>query len=202
MTGKGKRRRSREQSSKGNNGVSPSEKRPSRVSRTQKNVMQRSISEWLTDDDITDSHISPNDINITPLALLLPLSDPEGTLSPILSRPRSSEERSKTANISCTPPISETLNLSAGAASLRKDLATCEKIMTEKHEFLVEILGKMNNGVSSIENKLIALETGVQALEDNEHKQTVTAQNIFHASNEWQNDLEKNKGTVYQQYKK
>ena len=129
MTGKGKRRRSREQSSKGNNSVSPSQKRPSRVSRTQKNVMQRSISEWLTDDDITNSHISPDD-----------------TLSPILSRPRSSEERSKTTNISCTPPISETLNLSAGAASIRKDLATCEKITTEKHEFLVEILDKMNNG--------------------------------------------------------
>ena len=154
--------------------------------------MQRSISEWLTDDDIADSHISRNDINITPPALLLPLSDPEGTLSPILCRPRSSEERSKTTNISCTPPISETLNRSAGAASLRKDLATCEKIMTEKHEFLVEILDKMNNGVSSIENKLIALETRVQALEDNEHKQMVTAQNIFQASNERQNDLGKN----------
>ena len=74
--------------------------------------------------------------------------------------------------------------------------------MTEKHEFLVEIRNKINNGVSSMENKLIALETRVQALEDNEHKQTVTAQNIFQASNERQNDLEKNKGTVYQQYKK
>ena len=122
MTGKGKGGgRSREQSSKGNNGVSPSEKRTFRVSRTQKNVMQRSISEWLTDDDITNSHISPNDINITPPALLLPLSDPEGTLSPILSQPRRSEERSKTTNISCTSPISETLNLSAGAASIRKE---------------------------------------------------------------------------------
>ena len=46
--------------------------------------------------------------------------------------------------------------------------------MTEKHEFLVEILDKMNNGVSSIESKLIALEKCVQTLEDNEHKQTVT----------------------------
>ena len=161
--------------------------------------MQRSISEWLTDDAITDSHISPNDINITPPPLLLPLSDPDDTLSPILSRPRSSEERSKTNNISCISPISETLNLSAGAVSLRKDLATCEKIMTEKHEFLVEILDKINNGVSSIENKLIALETRVQAFEDNEHKQTVTAQNIFQ---ERKMIWKKNKGTVYQQYKK
>ena len=72
--------------------------------------------------------------------------------------------------------------------------------MTEKHEFLMEILDKMNKGVSSIESKLIALETRVQALEDNEHKQTVTAQNIFQASNERQDDLEKR--TVYQQYKK
>ena len=72
--------------------------------------------------------------------------------------------------------------------------------MTEKHECLIEILDKMNNGVSSLESKLIALETRVQALEDNEHKQTVTAQNIFQASNERQDDLEKR--TVYQQYKK
>ena len=71
--------------------------------------------------------------------------------------------------------------------------------MTEK---VVEILDKMNKGVSSIESKLIALETRVQALEDNKPKQTVTAQNIFKASNEKQNDLEKNKRTVYQQYKK
>ena len=63
--------------------------------------------------------------------------------------------------------------------------------MTEKHKFIVEILDKMNNGVSSIESKFIALETRVQSLEDNKHKQTVTAQNIFQASNERQNDMEK-----------
>ena len=37
----------------------------------------QSQNHWLTDDDITDSHISLNDINITPRPLLLPLSDPD-----------------------------------------------------------------------------------------------------------------------------
>ena len=63
--------------------------------------------------------------------------------------------------------------------------------MTEKHHFLVEMLDKMNNTVSSIENKIIALETRVTKLEENEHKQTCIAQSIFQASNERQNDLEK-----------
>ena len=43
----------------------------------------------------------------------------------------------------------------AGAASLRNDFAVCEKIMTEKHHLLVEMLDKINNTISSIENKII-----------------------------------------------
>ena len=71
--GKGKGKRPRELTSYGNSGVSPPEKITSRVSRTKINVIQTSISEWLTDDDITNSHVSPNDINITSL---MPLSQP------------------------------------------------------------------------------------------------------------------------------
>ena len=97
----------------------------------------------------------------------MPLSQPTDMLSPILSQPRYSEERSKTDNINHnTSPISDALNLVAGAASLRNDFAVCERIMTEKHHFLVEMLDKMNNTVSSIENKIIALETRVTKLEE------------------------------------
>ena len=117
--------------------------------------------------------------------------------SPIISQPRGSEGRSKTDNINHnTSPIADALNLVAGAASLTNDFAVCEMIMTEKHHFLVELLDKMNNTVSSIENKIIALKTRVYKLEENEHKQTCIAQSIFQASNERQNDLEKNKVTV------
>ena len=45
MAGKGQGKRPREQTSKGNSGVSPPEKRQSRVSRKKKNVIQTSISE-------------------------------------------------------------------------------------------------------------------------------------------------------------
>ena len=192
MAGKGKGKRTREQTSKGNSGVSPPEKRQSRVSRKKKNVIQTSISEWIMDDDNVKSRDSANNIDITPTISPLPLSQPADMLSPILSQPRYSEERSKTDNINHnTSPISDALNLVAGAASLRNDFAVCERIMTEKHHFLVEMLDKMNNTVSSIENKIIALETRVTKLEENEHKQTCIAQSIFQASNERQNDLEK-----------
>ena len=173
MAGKGKGKRTREQTSKGNSGVSPPEKRQSRVSRKKKNVIQTSISEWIMDDDNVKSRDSANNIDITPTISPLPLSQPADMLSPILSQPRYSEERSKTDNINHnTSPISDALNLVAGAASLRNDFAVCERIMTEKHHFLVEMLDKMNNTVSSIENKIIALETRVTKLEENEHKQT------------------------------
>ena len=144
------------------------------------------------DDDNVKSRDSENNIDITPPISLLPLSQPTDMQSPILSQPRCSEERSKTDNINHnTSPISDALNLVAGAASLRNDLAVRERIMTEKHHFHVEMLDKMNNTVSSIENKIIALETRITKLEGNEHKQTCIAQSIFQASNERQNDLEK-----------
>ena len=186
MAGKGKEKRTREQTSKGNSGVSPPEKRQSWVSRKKKNVIQTSISEWIMDDDNVKSRDSANNIDITPPISPLPLSQPPDMLSPILSQSWGSDERrSKTDNSNhITSPISDALNLVAGAASLRNDFAVCERIMTEKHHFRVEMLDKMNNTVSSIENKIIALE-------ENEHKQTCIAQSIFQASNERQNDLEK-----------
>ena len=106
-------------------------------------------------DDNVKSRDSANNIDIRPPISLLPLSQPADMLSPILSQPRGSEERSKTDNINHnTSPISDALNLVAGAASLRNDFAVCQMIMTEKHHFLVEMLDKMNNTVSNIENKI------------------------------------------------
>ena len=125
------------------------------------------------DNDNVNSRVSVNSIDITSPISLLPLSQPADMMSPILSQPMGSEERSKTDNIDHnTSPIYDALNLVAGAVSLRNDFAVCEKIMTEKHHFLVEMLDRMNNTVSSIENKIITLETRVKKLEENEHKQT------------------------------
>ena len=132
MAGKGNGKRTREQTSKGNNGVSPPEKRQSRVSRKNKNVIQTSISEWIMDDDNVKSRDSANTIDITPPISPFPPSQPADMLSPILSQPSCSEERNKTDNNNHnTSPISDVLNLVAGAASLRNDFAVCERIMTE-----------------------------------------------------------------------
>ena len=68
--------------------------------------------------------------------------------------------------------------------------------MTEKHHFLVEMLDNMNNTVSSMEHKIIALETRVKNLEENEHKQTCIAQSIFQASNERQPIWKRNRDCI------
>ena len=81
-------------------------------------------------------------------------------------------------------PISDTFNLAAGAASLKKDFATCEHIMTEKHQFLVAMLDGMNRTVSTIADKLDTLETRIRVLEETEDTNTLIAQNIFSAANE------------------
>ena len=47
----------------------------------------------------------------------------------------------------------------------------------------ISILDRMNNTVSSIENKIIAFETRGKELEENENKQTSIAQSIFQTSN-------------------
>ena len=88
------------------------------------------------DDNNVNSRVSVNNIDISPPLSLLPLSQPADMLTPILSQPRGIEERSKTDNINYnTSPISDALNLGAGAASLRNDFAVCEMIMAEKTSF-------------------------------------------------------------------
>ena len=125
----------------------PSEKR---VIRKSKNVVQTSISEWMTDYDITHSqrisgltdlengsttnHKTP-DVTPSPSSHLS-ISKPADILSPILSQPRDNGKRGSTAQITnATSPISNTLNLASSAASLRNDFAMCERIMTEKHQY-------------------------------------------------------------------
>ena len=97
----------------------------------------------------------------------LSISKPADILSPILYQPRDNGERGSTSQITnATSPISNALNLASSAASLRNDFAMCERIMTEKHQFLVSMLDGMNNTVFSIETKVMALETRVKALEE------------------------------------
>ena len=50
-------------------------------------------------------------------------------------------------------------NLAASAASLKKNFTTCEKIITEKHQFLVAMLDGMRRTISTIADKLDSLET-------------------------------------------
>ena len=90
------------------------------------------------------------------------------------------------------PPlqISNALNLAASSSSLRKDFATCEKIMFEKHQILVTMLDGMDRKVSDIGDKLMALESRVETLEKNQNLHLTNAQSIFQASNARQNELE------------
>ena len=98
---------------------------------------------------------------------------------------RANEEIKNTAHDSNTnSPISYVLNLAASVASLRKDFATCERIMTEKHQFLVAMLDGMSTTVSTIADKLESLETRVKVFEETDDTKTIIAQNIFSATNE------------------
>ena len=92
-------------------------------------------------------------------------------LNPIMSQQRANEERKNTAHDSNTNSlISDSLNLSACTASLRKDFATCERIMTEKHQFFVAILDGMSTTVSTIADKQESLKTRVKLLEKTDDK--------------------------------
>ena len=179
MPAKGRGKRQREQTNREVSGITPPKKKTSVAFRRRKNTVQTSISEWITDDDVTHSKdataprdpesVTPNDTPNTP-----PHSQPADMLSPILSQPRGSDERrSSSITQNPTSPISSALNLAASAASLRQDFALCEKVMTEKHQFLVSMLEGMNNTVSNIAEKLGLLESRVSKLEDNdENNQT------------------------------
>ena len=62
-----------------------------------------------------------------------------------MSQQRAKDGRkNKARDINVNSPISDVLNLAAGAVSLKKDFANCKKNMTEKHHFLVAILDGMN----------------------------------------------------------
>ena len=204
MAGKGRGKRSRDQISKESSGVSPPVKKASVAIRRKRNTVQTSISEWIRDDDVTHSQrmttngATPNTTSQqqTPpsptLSDLPPGSQQDSMLSPILSQPMGSTERSSSAIVSDeNSPISSALNLAASAASLRRDFAMCEKVMTEKHQFLVAMLDSMSSTVSGIAEKLDSLASRVTALEKKDDMQSHTARAIYEAANSRQNQLEK-----------
>ena len=63
--------------------------------------------------------------------------------------------------------------------------------MTEKHQFVVTILDGMNKKVDNIALQINNLEQRVEVIEKNQHIHLANAQCIFQASNQRQNDLEK-----------
>ena len=130
MVGRGKRARDH---TRGCSGISPPQKRQVKTERKQKQAIQTSITEWVTDEDCVNQTIQMNHENTLPTML-----------SPILSQPRGSGEKNVPAKEPINSPISDVLNLAASASSLRQDFATCEMIMSEKHTFLVSILDGMD----------------------------------------------------------
>ena len=193
MAGKGRGKRSRDQTSKDSSGITPPVKKSSVAIRRKKTV-QTSISEWITDDDITQSRRNTEENTPapqqTPPSLPPIASQPDTMLSPILSQHITGTERSSSAITPEDSPLSSALNLAASAASLRRDFAICERVMTEKHQLLVTMLDGMSRNVSNIAEKLETLETRVQALEQNEQHKIYNAQGIHQASNSRQNELE------------
>ena len=160
----------------------------------------------MTDYDITHSQrissltdlengstTNPKTPDVTPSpSSHLSISKPADILSPILSQPRDNGERGSTAQITnATSPISNTINVASSVASLRNGFAMCERIMTEKRQFIVSMLDSMNNTGFSIDTKVMALETRVKALEDKEHLEPSIVRGIFQTSTERQNNLDK-----------
>ena len=111
-------------------------------------------------------------------------------ISPIPSQPCGSAETS--VPFVEPPPlrILNALNLAASAPSLRKDFATCEKNMSQKHKILITMLDGMDRKVSDIGDKLMALESRVETLEKKQNLHLTNVQSIFQASNARQNELE------------
>ena len=196
MNGKDKDKHSREQTNKGGSGVTSPEKRTSRAVRKKNNTIQTTISEWVMDDDdihsqlthdpINNEHIQPTTPSTShPLTTNTPpISELPNMLSPIMSQQRANEKNNTAHDSNTNCPISDALNLAARAASLRKDFATCEIIMTEKHQFIVAMLDGMSTTVSTIADELESLETRVKVLEEREDTKTIIAPNIFSAANE------------------
>ena len=194
ITGKGKR--AREQTTRGGSSISPPKKRTIKAA---KRNLQPSISECLTDDEFVCSQTPPTDTHEdkhptpppttqhTPPSTQHSMAD---MLSPITSQPGGSAERSPSQRTD-TSPISNTLNLAASATSLRNDFATCERILNEKHQFVVSMLDSMNNKVIDITNKLCMLDDRVKKLEETDQIHMENARGIYQAANKRQNDLEK-----------
>ena len=190
-------KRTREHTGKTNSGITPPSKRAVNNGIQRKNTRQTSLSEWLTDDEATFSKINSEMSPPTALPSLssppteISLSQPTELLSPILSQPRGSADRENVpTNSDVNSPISSALNLVASANSLREDFAACQQFMSEKHQFLVCMLDGMDKKVASIGDKLVMLESRVQALEKNGDLYLNNAQCIFQASNKRHNDLE------------
>ena len=134
------------------------------------------------DKDINGSTLEANPIGMTSMAT------PVEPLNPVTSQ---TVGRANQNDITQTSPISSALNIAASASSLREDFALCEQVMTEKHQFVVTILDGMNKKVDNIALQINNLEQRVEVIEKNQHIHLAKAQCIFQASNQRQNDLEK-----------
>ena len=125
----------------------------------------------------------------TPHTYEIPISQLPNMLSPIMFQQRANEKNTA-HNSNTNSLISDALKLAASASSLRKNFAPCERIMTEKHQFLVAMLDGMSTTVSTRADKLESLETRVKVLEEREDTKTIIAQNIFSAANETYLEME------------
>ena len=196
MVGGKQRKRTRDQSSKAHSGISPPTKRNGTDKMHKKNNKQPPISDWI---DIVEEEILEHslqnmetvDVQSTDCiasASQFPSPEHAPLLSPISSQPRSSIDRGHFNNI--PSPNSDALDFVASATSLSSDIQLCEKIMTEKHQFLIAMLDGMNKKVTGIADKIFSLEQRVEKIEQNDQHQINTARSIYQASNKRQNDLE------------
>ena len=165
MAGKKSGKRTRDQS-KGNSGISPPSKRTGTVKLNKRAncTSQPPISDWIDIGEEESFGNSSQNIETldTEVEVHPPSQFPETEhtelLSPITSQPGCSAER-RTLNISdVASPITDALNIAASATSLSNDIHLCEKLMTEKHQFLVAMLDGMNKKVTSIADKIFTLE--------------------------------------------
>ena len=198
MAGGKQRKRTRDQSSKAHSGISPPTKRNGTDKSYQKNNKQPPISDWIDigEEEILEhslENIKTVDVKSTNCIASppqFPSQEHAPLLSPISSQPRSSTDRGNFNNSNIQSPISDALDFAASATSLSSDIQLCEKIMTEKHQFLIAMLDGMNKKVSGIAEKIFSLEQRVEKVEKNDQHQMNAARSIYQASNKRQNDLE------------
>ena len=192
LANKVKGKRPRDQQNKTSSGIYPPTKRKVKTTRKRKTTKQPCISGWVTDDDTSCTQKTDATLNTlikSTAAATPPLSTQSNQiLSPILSQPWNSVERSQHLEKNSTP-ISEALNLAASATSL--SIVACEQIMTERHHFLVSMLDGLDRKISIIGEKFKDLEQCVNKLEKNEHIHRSTAASIYHETIQRQSVLEK-----------